>query len=159
MSDAENYMMLLRCLDGESNFLFFEKDERSGNLEKYSEFINAILLHEKSMIFVAESDAGELVGFICGEVLNGRKRSHLMTIGMGVLKDYQLGLGRGLMERLLSHARNKDVKRVEAHVMEANKKCLNLTKKFGFVVEGIKKASIKTDEGFVNEYMIGLVYE
>ena len=34
ISDAENYMRLLRSLDGESNFLFFEKDERSGNAGK-----------------------------------------------------------------------------------------------------------------------------
>ncbi len=121
--------------------------------------INKILSDENSVIFVAESDSDGLIGFICGEVLNVRKKSHSMTISMGVLKKYQLGLGRKLMAILLSHARRNNIKRVEAYVMETNKKCLNLVKKFGFLIEGIKKASIKTSNGFVNEYMIGLVYE
>jgi RimJ/RimL family protein N-acetyltransferase len=159
ISDAEDYMRLLQCLDGESNFLFFEKDERSGNVEKFSEFINKILAQEKSVVLVAESESEGLVGFICGEVLNINKKSHLMTISMGVLKTYQFGLGRKLLELLLAHARRNNMKRIEAHVMETNKKCLNLTKKFGFEVEGIKKASIKVANRYVNECIIGLIYE
>ena len=159
ISDAENYMKLLRCLDGESNFLYFEKNERDDSLNKYSEFISKILSHEKAVILVAESGSNELIGFICGELSNSRKRSHMMTISMGVLKKYQLGLGRRLLEQLLVHARSVNVKRVEAYIMETNKKSLNLAKKFGFEIEGIKKASINTADGYINEYLIGLVYE
>ena len=62
------------------------------------------------------------------------------------------------MEKVDKWSKANDIKRIELTVICKNKRAVNLYKSMGFEVEGVKKASLKIDDRFVDEYYMGKVY-
>lgn len=65
---------------------------------------------------------------------------HVGRLGMGVLADYRgQGIGNQLLEHAMSHAWGQGLKRLELEVFADNEVALNLYRKHGFQVEGVKR--------------------
>lgn len=157
--DVNNWLSLLLTLEGESNYLLFEKGERKSNLEECMQYVRNIREEKnKSMILLAESTAGDLVGQAHGDVSSIRKKSHTMVLSVGVIQSYK-GLGRLLVNKMIEHSKIKNIKRVECTIMENNTLSFNLAKKCGFKVEGKKNKSIKIGTEYVDEIVLGLINE
>src|SRR5438477_557902 len=62
-----------------------------------------------------------------------------------------------LCKKLLTHAKRTGIERVEATVINHNHKSLNLCKKLGFKIEGIKRCSIKIGDKFHDEYLLSMM--
>jgi RimJ/RimL family protein N-acetyltransferase len=159
LSDADSLSQFIVKLDNESKFLLYDAGERQGNLDIVKLYLLRIENCGKSVVFIAENTDKEMVGFICGEVSPLKRVSHVMKVNIGALKNYHgLGIGRMLGKMLLQHVLNMDIKRVEVTVIKSNSISLNICKKFGFEVEGIKKHAIKIGTEFFDEYLLARIF-
>jgi RimJ/RimL family protein N-acetyltransferase len=95
---------------------------------------------EHNGIHLVAIDAGRVVGWcdIFPRVEPGS--SHVGKLGMGVLARYRgQGIGGRLLAEVLRRARNLGFTRLELEVFHSNHAAIELYKKFGFVVEGIRR--------------------
>ena len=107
-------------------------------IESTREFVQKILngggvsfvaLHNESLIGWCDIVRPAFEGF-----------QHSGKLGMGVLAEYRgRGLGRRLLETAVTAARDMGMTRIELEVFASNTVALELYKKFGFVLEGVKR--------------------
>ncbi|WP_369015749.1 GNAT family N-acetyltransferase [Gimesia maris] len=65
---------------------------------------------------------------------------HVARLGMGVLPEFRgQGIGNQLLERAMAHAWEQGLKRLELEVFADNEVALNLYRKHGYQVEGVKR--------------------
>jgi L-phenylalanine/L-methionine N-acetyltransferase len=96
---------------------------------------------------------GRVVG--CADVTRHKgRRSHTGGIGLIVHDDFHgRGIGTALLAALVDTADNwLDLKRLELTVFVDNEQAIRLYKKFGFEVEGTKRAEAFRDGQFVDAY-------
>ena len=103
-------------------------------------------------LLVAEVN-GKVVGNT-GLGCRSDRLAHVGHLGMSVHDDYQdQGIGTALMEAALDLADNwLNLKRVELDVYVDNARAIHLYEKFGFVVEGTRKALAFCDGEYVDAY-------
>lgn len=158
LEDAKSLGIFVTALDNESEYLLFEQGERSVNTETARQYLAKIESNKKSAVFIAENEECEIVGFVCGETSHLKRISHVMKINMGILKNYRKSaISRELLHALLDYAAIVGILRAEATVIKNNIISLNLCKKFGFNVEGIKKSALKIKDSLYDEYFLSLL--
>ncbi len=151
-ADAPAFATLLGQLDGETDFLLFEPDERRTTAAQWHEIIRHMQLHGDSMIFVAEHD-GELVGYLRANRETMQRLDHNLLIMVAIRQAYTgLGLGTRLFTRMELWARRRAIHRLYLTVMAHNTRAIALYKKMNFVVEGLHRDAIRIDGAFVDEY-------
>lgn len=65
---------------------------------------------------------------------------HVARLGMGVVAEQRgQGIGNQLLERAMNHAWERGLKRLELEVFADNEVALNLYRKHGYEVEGVKR--------------------
>lgn len=86
--------------------------------------------------------------------------AHCGTLGIGVVKEYRgQGIGAALIQTALKKAQSSGLTRVELTVREKNTRALELYKKFGFCVEGIKRNGVRVDGAYEDLIFMGLLLE
>jgi len=108
---------------------------------------------------VAVTGDGEIAGsctFVAPE--RGRTR-HRGELGWMVRHDFAgRGIATNLLRVALAEARRRGFKRVEAEVAADNVASVRLAKRFGFRVEGTRRAGIVLDSGrYLDTYLFGKV--
>jgi L-phenylalanine/L-methionine N-acetyltransferase len=101
---------------------------------------------------------GRLVG--SADIVRGKgRRSHIGGIGMCVHDDFQQrGIGARLLAALIDTADNwLNLQRLELTVYVDNAPAIRLYKKFGFAVEGRRRATAFRDGVFVDDFMMARV--
>ncbi|MGV8948524.1 MAG: GNAT family N-acetyltransferase [Candidatus Paracaedibacter sp.] len=84
--------------------------------------------------------------------------AHCGVLGMGVVKEYRgQGIGKALIQTTLEKAQSSGLTRVELTVREGNTRALDLYKKFGFCVEGIKRNGVRIDGAYEDLICMGLL--
>ncbi len=153
--DAELFLNLLMELDHETKFMMLEPGERKNDPEVTRSIIKKNL--EDSFMYVAEEEK-KLVGFLTGERGSANRIKHTAYIVIGILGGHRgKGIGKKLFEELEKWAGTNNLKRLELTVMTHNEKAVNLYKKIGFKIEGVKEHSILLDGKFIDEYYMGKV--
>ena len=96
---------------------------------------------------------GQISGFyILGK---GQRLKHSIHIGISVLKEYWgQGVGTALMDHFIQWATEMGLERIELHVMCHNTSAIQLYKKNGFQIEGVRRKSIKIKEDYIDEYLM-----
>jgi RimJ/RimL family protein N-acetyltransferase len=80
---------------------------------------------------------------------------HTATVGIGVLSAYQgVGIGQALMCDVVARARSAGITRLELTVMVTNARAIGFYERFGFEVEGRKRASVMIDGEPVDEFLM-----
>jgi RimJ/RimL family protein N-acetyltransferase len=107
--------------------------------------------------FVAVTRTGAIVGNCGLDARESGRTRHRGEVGWVVHHDY---VGRGIATRLvravLKEAKRRGFKRVEAEVATANRASVRLAQKFGFRLEGRRKAGILLDSGrYLDTYLFG----
>ncbi|MEM2974869.1 MAG: GNAT family N-acetyltransferase [Candidatus Bathyarchaeia archaeon] len=88
--------------------------------------------------------------------LVANKSRHVLDLGMQVLKEYRgLGIGNALMDYAIEWAREQGYEKISLSVFSTNKPAINLYKKFGFEIEGVKKKEFKIEGEYVDEVCMG----
>lgn len=155
-SEAKSFLELLRAIDAESDFLMFEKNERNNDVVKCEVYLKKTLDVDRGFILVATDVEGRFVGHMTGERCVMNKKQHVMRVSIGVLKKYY-GLGRALMDQFVKNVDEMGVVRLEGEIVKNNMRSLNLVKKFGFKIEGIKQHAICINGQYVDEYAVARI--
>ncbi len=159
LDDAEFLSIFVSQLDSQSEYLLFEPGERKNSIQTTQSYLSKIASNEKSAVFIAENTKAEIVGFVCGEVIQLKRVAHTMKVNIGVLKACRgSGVGKTLGGMILEHAEEVGIERIEATVIKENTISLNLFQKLGFEIEGIKKCSIKIADNFHDKYLLAKLY-
>lgn len=108
--------------------------------------------------FVAELN-GNVVGFI-GLTQGQGRRSHVGDIFLGVDSEHhKKGIGKLLLTKIIDLADNwLMLERVELGVLVTNPGAQALYEKFGFLVEGKKKGSLKDNGSFIDEIIMSRIH-
>lgn len=153
--DAELFLDLLMKLDNETKFMMIEPGERKNDPEITRSIIKKNL--QDSFMYVAEEDK-KFVGFLTGERGSANRIKHTVYIVIGILGGHRgKGIGRKFFKGLEKWAVTNNLKKLELTVMTHNEKAVNLYKKMGFKIEGVKEHSILLDGKFIDEYYMGKI--
>jgi len=84
--------------------------------------------------------------------------AHTGALGMGVIAEYRgHGIGRSLIQATLQKAKYQGLTRIELDVQEENYRAIELYKKFGFKIEGLKQNATRINEKYSNDYFMALI--
>jgi len=161
--DALKWAKMLLQLDNEVMYSVFEAGERSTQINKYEEKIIESQKNCKSAIFFAfdrELIDEPIVGFLGLEAFKNKRKCHVATAGIGILKSYySKGIANQLSIGAVEHAKKHNITRIEAHIAVCNYKSIRLAEKFGFVIEGRKRKAIKLLDDYQDEFLMALDVE
>lgn len=137
-------------LDKESEFLLFEEGERKITEEEVHKMLSSSL---EDLVFIGAFDGEELIGYLSSFRGKYNRIRHVSYSVVGIRKKYRSkGIGRKLFEELFIWAYENNIKRLELTVACNNIIAINLYKKVGFKVEGLKKRAIFKDGLYYDEY-------
>ena len=154
--NAHEFLEMQLQLDQETNNMMFEVGERPNDISKV---INNIENIKKtgSAVFLAYME-GRCAGFLLANRGNLKRIRHGAYIVIGILKVHQnKGIGSALFDKLTEWAENNAIKRLELTVMTHNHAGINLYKKYGFEIEGIKKCAMFVNNVYVDEYYMAKI--
>jgi ribosomal protein S18 acetylase RimI-like enzyme len=107
---------------------------------------------------VVALDDGHVVGWADIRPSNAPAMRHCGTLGMGVLAAYRgQGLGRRLLDAVVSRAWNAGLERVELEVRLDNEPAIALYERTGFLREGLKVRGMLIDGSYVDMVQMGLL--
>ncbi len=129
--------------------------ERLSSLQK--ELI-AGSIKEKAGLFVVAEIHGRIVGE--GSLHPKRFRSksqHVVELGMNIKKGFrEIGIGNAMMDYIISWTKKKGFEKISLSVFSTNQRAVNLYKKFGFKIEGVKKREFKMNGDYIAEILMAL---
>ena len=156
-SDSEQFLLLSKSLDEETQFMMLEPGERTMSIEEQTQRIKNVLSQDNQMIFVAEHE-NQLVGFLGAYGGNYRRNHHCAYIVIGIRQNFTgQGIGKGLFERLEKWAIDHNLHRLELTVMSHNERAISLYQKMGYQTEGIKRDSLWVNGKYVDEYYMAKI--
>lgn len=154
--DAESLEKFMQSLIGENLPVLYTK-AAPPTLNEIVTFINAHSDPNVSLLVVV-IDEGRLIGMLDAEIHRNSQRSHCTSFGMSVLHDYRRhGVGSALLTELFLWAKRHQFKRIELEVFSNNLAAIQLYKKNGFRVEGVKKGAVRIGAGYVDLVQMALL--
>lgn len=153
-NDARPFYDCLKAIDQETEYMMFEPDERVWHEDGMRE-----RLRNKDNLIIGAMEGEKIVGFLSAERGAYRRNRHSAYIVVGIQKEYQhQGIGTGFFQLLDDWARQNQISRLELTVEIPNTAAIQLYKKRGFVIEGIKKSSMVVRGKNRDEYMMAKLY-
>lgn len=155
--DAESFIDFFKQLDAETEFMLFERGERSTLLSQQIEYIKNLELSVNEVIFVSIHQQ-HIVGFIALSRKPFNKVKHCFQLVMGILENYH---GKKLANDLYQYAEQWAVDqgaiRIELSVIQNNIRAIKFYEKLGFEKEGIRKKSIFSKGQLLDELYMGKI--
>ncbi|MGD6832870.1 N-acetyltransferase family protein [Sutcliffiella halmapala] len=153
--DADKLVDLIKKVE-ESNFMLFGPGERKVTGEQLRRRRIEPLENDHSSTILVAVDGEELIGYLMAIGSTTQRTAHSVYLVVGVSEAARgKGVGTGLFRKLEEWAKNRNVHRLELTVMVHNEAAINLYKKMGFEIEGVKKHSLLVDGTFVDELYMG----
>lgn len=158
--DAENFLSMLLRLDAQTKFMLFEVGERPTEVIRTKALIQR-MIQTKSFLCVAENtETGEFVGYISAEKGSCRRMRFSACVVIGILASYYgRGIGTEMMYELDKWARKVKLRRLEITVVKENSRAVDMFKKCGFEIEGIRRSSLCIDGKMYDEYYMAKVLQ
>jgi RimJ/RimL family protein N-acetyltransferase len=157
LDDAAALLALKLVLDGETSFMMFEPGERSTDPHETGAELQSVLASGNSTIIVADS-GGELAGYVEARGGEFRRNRHTAMLIAGVRRKYGgQGIGSGLFDALVKWAETAGLVRLELTVMSDNVAAIGLYTKYGFEVEGTRRAAMLVNGRLRDEYYMARV--
>ncbi|SKC68724.1 GNAT family N-acetyltransferase [Maledivibacter halophilus] len=151
IDDAKEFLDMLKQLDRETKNMLYEENERKTTEDEMRTQIKDIL-ESNSLILISEMD-DKLVGFLSADRGFANRIKHSAYIVIGILKEYRgKKIGSRLFQEVERWAKDNSITRLELTVMKHNKGGVNLYKKMGYEIEGVKAKSLIVDGKYVDEY-------
>jgi RimJ/RimL family protein N-acetyltransferase len=162
-ADATGLLDLQAALDRETRFMLLEPGERGADPTNLRDRLARQAGQDggadPSFTIVAHNSSKRRpVGYVDVSVPPFRRGRRTGYLVMGVLASHAgRGVGRALLRAATDHARDRDMHRLELTVMTHNRRAFNLYLSTGFLVEGVRRAALEIDDGYVDEYYMGLL--
>lgn len=151
--DAEMLLKYLKTVCDETKFLMKNSDEIALSLEDEREFINNQNKSECNLLLLGFLD-GEHIGNCSFTGTNLCRYKHRVNMGIALYQKYTgMGLGKIMIEKLFSIAKEKGFEQIELEVVADNKRAISLYEKLGFEVFGTFPNNLKYKDGtYANSY-------
>jgi RimJ/RimL family protein N-acetyltransferase len=156
--DAEQLLAHLQGLSEETGIdVPLSPGEIKITLEEERQIITDYANSENSVFLVAEENAA-IVGELTCKGGSLKAFHHSASLGMSVKKGWRgKGIGNTLMKAALDWAReNSSLRRIELNVYVRNVSAIHLYQKYGFELEGRRRAVIYQDGEFLDDYVMAL---
>jgi RimJ/RimL family protein N-acetyltransferase len=159
-ADAEQVISLMREVASEpDSYMSFTPDEASvpvgftaGLIQKYNDLDNLYL--------VGDHDGRIIADLTCAIDPRWSLCSHVAVLGMEIQKKYRgQGLGTLMVEHAIEWARRREVVRLELEVFEENGAAIRLYTKFGFEIEGCKRAYVFQRGAYYNQLIMSRLFK
>jgi RimJ/RimL family protein N-acetyltransferase len=158
--DAPALLELACALDSETSLMLLEPGERTGSAEEQRRRIQSVIHSGNGMLFLAENEAGQLVGMLGAQGGPYRRNRETVRIFIGVRQAYSgQGIGKRLFAEMEAWARAWGAHRLELTVMAHNQPGLGLYHKMGFSIEGRLRDALKVDGQYVDEFIMAKILE
>ncbi|MEH6937439.1 GNAT family N-acetyltransferase [Bacillus sp. JJ664] len=156
-NDAEKFLNLVVEVESKADYMLFEAGERKATVDKQRKQLEMIEKQKNATIFLAE-EKGKLIGYLITIGGTTKRKKHTAYIVIGVLDQYKgKGIGTALFEQLDEWAIIHDIVRLELTVVTQNEAGVNLYKKMGFEVEGMKRKSLLVKDQFLDEFYMAKI--
>jgi putative acetyltransferase len=158
--DAASVLSLLASVVAEPvNNLMREPGEPMFTEEQEREFLAGQAMRPDWCGFVAVAESGEIIGMV---TVDGKRRPavrHCGVLGISVAARWRgQGVGRGLMERAITCARESGVfTRIELQVTVRNETAIRLYERLGFQREGRHARAILRNGEYLDELTMALL--
>ncbi len=151
VEDTEKFCEFINKLDNEAKYMLYEKGERNISSEIIKRNIENIISNgDACYIAIAQN---QIVGFIIAVREKFIRTDHVADIVAGILEEYcGNGIGFELFQHIFKWAEASSVKRLELTVITENIRAVNLYKKIGFKIEGLREKSTSISGSFYDEY-------
>lgn len=161
MTDAASIRDLQKRLDRETPYMLWEPGEEPEESAAWEARLRPFLEEPRHAFWVAEAADSQLAGFarVRGNV--ARRLAHSALVVMGIAQSYWgQGIGTALLETIEHWAVQNQITRLELTVLASNRRAINLYLKAGFIVEGMRRHSIRYANGeFADEYDMAKLIE
>lgn len=152
ITDAGNFINLIKEVEKQSDFMLMEPGERKTTPEQQRNHLERVKQQENTAIFVAEVKS-ELVGYLLAVGGSVKRTAHSAYIVIGILQKYRgRGIGTELFNNVIKWASKQNISRLELTAVTKNAAGLTLYKKSGFEIEGTKRNSLIIDGRPFDEY-------
>jgi ribosomal protein S18 acetylase RimI-like enzyme len=133
-------------------------DEVTTTLEQEKSLLSEIANSPNAIMLVGEAD-GAIVGELSLRAISPRRAvKHVATLGMSVKQAWRgKGVGRSLLADAIAWAPSAGIKRIELYVYARNAPAIALYEKFGFAIEGRRKAFIREGNEYLDDLVMGRV--
>ena len=161
-NDTENFFHMMCRLDEETDYMMYEPGERQERTKDLGRLAGIIDAAENGGDFLlcAVTETGEIVGFVWAERGNLNRVRHSAYVVTGIRSAYRRqGIGTEFFLRLNDWAKENGIIRLELTVECDNTAAKRLYEKSGFVVEGIKRKTMKVNGRYVDEYCMGKIFD
>ena len=155
VDDALKVLEYMKTVNQETKNLTREPDEFQMTLEEETAFLKRAIESDHEAV-VCAWDQDKLIS-VCGIHGSSLKRlKHRVNLGISILKDYHdLGLGTILMNVLIERAKELGKLKIELDVRSDNLGAIEVYKKTGFEVEGVRKNGFYVDGKYVDLLLMG----
>lgn len=145
--DASQMLTFLNCIASDSDYLIRYPEECETSPEKKANLIASVRQSEYDLYITAFAE-NKIVGNCQLAFQKRMKTKHRASISIGILKAYQgIGLGRAMIEELISVARERQILQLELEYIEGNDRARNLYEKTGFFCTGERPDAIRLKDG------------
>lgn len=156
--DAPVLVDYLKKVSGETPYLLSEPEEINLTLENEYRFIHKYNSSDSSLLLLAFVD-GEYAGncSFCG--YSRMRERHRADIGIALYQKYTgFGLGRLMLERLISIIGEAGFEQAELTVVSTNERARNLYEKLGFIECGRIPNANKYKNGTYSDNILMVLY-
>ena len=152
--DAQALVSLARDVGGEpEGWLITRSSWRSVADER--RYLKALRRHVGAAVYVAETDAGEIVGRLSVARDPHPASKHVADLGLMVASGRRRqGIGSALLEQAVRWAHETDVSKLELHVFPHNTPAVALYERFGFVREGYRRGHYRRGDELVDAILM-----
>lgn len=171
--DAASIIALITTTVAEPiNNLLTEPGEFALSVEQEHEFLAEQAMRPTWAAYVAIADVSDdattpnktpaqVIGLVSADGKQRRAIRHRASVGLSVAHDWRRrGVGRALMERVISWARASGViTRLELEVLARNDAAIHLYERLGFEREGLIRRALLRHGEYLDEYSMSLLLE
>ncbi|NHK98112.1 GNAT family N-acetyltransferase [Rubrivivax benzoatilyticus] len=155
--DAAALLDLRRAVFTETDFMLWEPQEFKATEEDERKFIAWLSGKTNNVLLVAKEGA-DLVGFLGASGGERIRTRHSALIFLGVRREYwSRGVASAMLHEALSWASTAGMLRLELNVHTTNDRAVALYKRFGFQIEGKRRASMLVAGQVRDEYLMSYV--
>ena len=147
-TDAEDLIKYLKITNAESPFLICEPEEVRLTVDAEKGIINRKNEDPRELLLLAFEDGKHIGNCALMSVGNSVRYEHRCSIAIALYKEYcGRGIGKIMLETVLSEAKKLGYEQAELEVMTENKGAIAMYEKIGFVKCGTLPHSTRYKDG------------
>ena len=155
--EAEKILSLMQRIGGETDFLLIDAGGIRISVEDERDFLDDMYESVDSALFAVSLD-GEIVGSCSVNFHRNKRTNHVASIGISLLREgWGIGIGRAMMETMISHARRAGAHKLELEVRADNERAIALYEKMGFSICGRSRDHLCINGEYFDELTMELM--